>query len=103
MTLSPLLSAAVALALCTTAWADLVIEQHVAGAGRESDMTLRIKDGRMRGDLTKEISVIAGGPDGASYTLMHEQKRYLRMTKEQLAEMRKQVPDATVEAGAAKL
>ncbi len=66
-------------------------------------MTLKIKDGRMRGDLTKDISVLAGGPDGASYTLMHEQKRYLRMTKEQLQEMRKRVPDATVEAGAAKL
>ncbi|MGV3531078.1 MAG: DUF4412 domain-containing protein [Chthoniobacteraceae bacterium] len=103
MTISSLRAAALALALCTTARADLVIEQHVTGAGRESDMTLRIKDGQMRGDLTKEISVIAGGPDGASYTLMHEQKRYLRMTKEQLAEMRKQVPDATVGAETAKL
>lgn len=66
-------------------------------------MTLKLKDGRMRGDLTKDISVLAGGPDGASYTLMHDQKRFLRMTKEQLQEMRKRVPDATVEAGAAKL
>lgn len=103
MTSSPLLATALALVLCTAVRADLVIEQHVSGAGRESDMTLRIKDGQMRGDLTKEISVIAGKPDGASYTLMHEQKRYLRMSKEQLQEMRKQVPDATVEAGSAKL
>lgn len=80
--------------------ADLVLVQRVKGSGRNGDMTIRFKDGSLRADLAQEISVIAAKDSGEVVTLMHKQKRLLRVPQSQLKAMQEQMATAAATAAA---
>ncbi len=69
---------------CVAARADFTIEQKVDGLGQQSgNITVRIKDTKVRAELSPQISYIIDGASGDSFTLMHAQKGFMKVSAEQ--------------------
>lgn len=62
--------------------ADLIVKQKVEGSGQAGDVTIRIKDNKIRADLPRDVSSITDAATGEVITLMHPQKSYLRISPE---------------------
>lgn len=62
--------------------ADLIVKQKVEGSGQAGDVTIRIKDNKIRADLPRDVSSITDAATGEVITLMHPQKSYLRIAPE---------------------
>jgi hypothetical protein len=62
--------------------ADYVIVQKVDGALQSGNMTIKIKDAKVRTDVAAEISTITDGASGDTITLMHGQKSFMKIPAE---------------------
>ena len=73
--------------------ADFVIVQKVDGMLQSGNMTVKIKDAKVRADVSGQMSTIIDGATGDSLTLMHAQKAYMKIpaerTKALVAQMQK--------------
>jgi Domain of unknown function (DUF4412) len=76
--------------------ADYVIVQKLDGALQSGNMTIKIKDTKVRADVAAQISTIMDSATGDSITLMHGQKSFMKMpaerTKALIAQMQKLQP-----------
>ncbi len=72
------------LAAAAIARADLTIVQKVDMGGTPGDMTIRIKGDKVRIDPAPEISMITDNKTGDTVTLMHKEKKALRMSGEKM-------------------
>jgi Domain of unknown function (DUF4412) len=70
------------LATASHALADMVVVQQVEGAGQSARMTIRLKDDKVRTDVGDQISMINNGTSGDTITMMHAQKRYMKVPAE---------------------
>ena len=62
--------------------ADLVVVQKIDGIGHVGEMTMKIKEGKMRVDVTPEVSAITDLGTGTVTTLMHTQKAFMQIDGE---------------------
>jgi hypothetical protein len=79
--------------------ADLVLVQRVEGGGMEGEMTVRIKDKKVRADIAPGISTIVNGETGETIVLQHKTKIFNRITAEQTKALAEQL--LLAQAGAA--
>jgi Domain of unknown function (DUF4412) len=99
---------AVLAVLAVTASADLVIESKVESPQMNSNITTKLKDGKMRADLNGPIgamSSIIDGTTGDSINLIHGQKMAMKTSAAQMKEaieMSKRVAGATPDKSAAQ-
>jgi hypothetical protein len=63
--------------------ADLVVVQKVSGIGGLTQMTLKLKDGKIRTEVAPEMSTIMDMSTGDMLTIMHSQKMYMKVSGEQ--------------------
>ena len=63
-----------------TARADLTIVQDVEGAGEVNEMTIKIKGDKARIDASPQVSTIIDSKTGEMLNLMHDQKKFLRIS-----------------------
>jgi hypothetical protein len=80
--------------------ADFVIIQKVDSLGQSGQMTIMVNGDKIRADISPQISTITDARTGQVTTLMHEQKRYMVISKgmfEQMANVAMQgsTPPAT--------
>ena len=59
--------------------ADWVIVEKTNTGDKESNMTPKIKDGMIRNDIGKKMTVLVKGKDGASEMYMHDKKKVMRI------------------------
>ncbi|MEI6349993.1 MAG: DUF4412 domain-containing protein [Verrucomicrobiota bacterium] len=80
--------------------ADLVMVQKVEGigSGKSAEMTLKVKDGKMRADVSPEVSTITDMNSGATTTLMHSQKMYMEISAEATQQLMEQMQKMRGEA-----
>jgi hypothetical protein len=62
--------------------ADYVIVQKVDGTLQSGNMTIKIKDAKVRTDVGTEISTLTDGVTGDTITLMHGQKSFMKIPAE---------------------
>ena len=75
---------------CLKAQADFTIVQKVEAKGQASEMTLKVKDDRVRMEASPEMTMIVEGKTGDMVTLIHAQKKFMRISGEKskaIAEM----------------
>jgi Domain of unknown function (DUF4412) len=72
------------LALGLSARADLTIVQKVEMGSTPGEMTIRIKGDKVRVDPAPQISMITDNKTGDTVTLMHSEKKALRMSGEKM-------------------
>lgn len=72
------------LACSVAARADLTIIQHVDMAGTPGDMVVKIKGDKLRMDPAPQISMITDNKTGETVTLMHQEKKAMRMSGEKM-------------------
>src|SRR5436190_22642348 len=71
--------------LTAAARADLTIVQNVdTGGGKTTQMTMKIKGDQMRVDPAPEMSIISNGQTGETVTLIHNEKKAMRISGEKL-------------------
>src|SRR3982750_1427248 len=83
--------------------ADLVLVQRVEGGGMEGEMTVRIKDKKVRADIAPGISTIVDGEKGETLVLQHKTKIFNRITAEQTKALAEQLLQAQAGAAPPKL
>jgi hypothetical protein len=86
-----------------TALADLTIVQKVEVGSTPGEMTIRIKGDKVRVDPAPEVSMITDNKTGDTVTLMHGEKKAIRMSGEKMkaaAEMVSKFTGATPGASA---
>jgi hypothetical protein len=64
--------------------ADLTIVQKVEGSGSNSEMTMKMKDDKMRIDISPQVTTIIDARTGEMTTLMNDQKKVMRMSGEKM-------------------
>jgi hypothetical protein len=83
--MKPLLFLACAvLALAVGARADYIITQTVENTGQTQNITLKLNDGRCRVDATEQSSAIMDSNTGETVVLIHPQKAFIKISKEQM-------------------
>jgi hypothetical protein len=93
------------LAAGIAARADLTIVQKVEMGGAPSEMTIRIKGDKVRVDPAPQVSMITDNKTGDTVTLMHEEKKALRMSGDKMkaaAEMVSKFTGGASPAGSAR-
>jgi hypothetical protein len=71
--------------------------QKVEGLGRLSEMTIRIKDDKVKVDATPQVTSIIDGKTGEMLNLMNDQKKFMRISAEKakaVAEMAQKFGDS---------
>lgn len=68
---------------CAFARADLTIVQNIEGGGPVSSMTMKIKGDKARIEATPQMSTIVDSKTGDMITLMHDQKKFMRISADQ--------------------
>ncbi len=58
----------------------IVIIQKVESAGQAGEITLQLDNGKARADLSPTVSLIIDGETGEQISLMHQNRRFMRMT-----------------------
>ena len=89
-----------------TALADLTIVQKVEMGSTPGEMTIRIKGDKVRVDPAPQVSMITDNRTGDTVTLMHSEKKAIRMSGEKMkaaAEMVSKFTGATPGAAARPL
>ena len=76
-------SAIAAVALLSSARADLTITQKIEGAGALPEMTMKIKGDKIRIEATPEVTSIFDGKTGEMVNIMKSQKMVMRMSADQ--------------------
>jgi Domain of unknown function (DUF4412) len=80
----------------TAVRADYVIVEKIDGALQSGNMTIKIKDTKVRADVAAQMSTIMDGATGDTITLMHGQKSFMKMpadrAKALIAQMQKLQP-----------
>jgi Domain of unknown function (DUF4412) len=67
-----------------TAQADLTIVQKVEMGSTPGEMTIRIKGDKVRVDPAPQVSIITDNKTGDTVTLMHDEKKALRMSGDKM-------------------
>jgi hypothetical protein len=67
--------------------ADLIIVQKIEGAGPVAEMTMKIKGGKSRFDMTPQLAMIFDNKTGEMLQLMKDQKTVVRMSGEKMKAM----------------
>src|SRR5438045_4128692 len=78
--------------------ADLTLIQKVDMAGTPGEMTIKVKGDKMRVDATPQVSMITDAKTGDTVTLIHAEKKAMRISGEKMkaaAEMVKKFAGAT--------
>lgn len=86
--------------------ADLTLTQKVDMAGRTGEMTIRFKGDKLRVDPAPEVSMITDSKTGDTVTLMHREKKAMRISGDKMkaaAEMVKKFTAASPTEQRAKL
>jgi len=94
------------LAITTSLRADLTLIQKVDAAGTTGEMTIKFKGDKIRIDPAPELSMITDSKTGDTVTLMHGEKKAMRISGEKMkaaAEMVKKFTPATAAEQKAKL
>ena len=94
------------LAVTTSLRADLTLIQKVDAAGTTSEMTIKFKGDKVRIDPAPELSMITDSKTGDTVTLMHGEKKAMRISGDKMkaaAEMVKKFTAATPADRKAKL
>jgi len=82
-------------------WGDLVVVQKVEEGGprkQACEITIKIKDAKIRADISPEISVIMDTASGETTTLHHGQKTYLQVSADAVAQLLKGIERARDES-----
>jgi hypothetical protein len=74
------LSLALVASLCISARADFTIVQKVEGKSSANEITLKLKDDKIRMEATPQMTMIVDGKTGDTITLMNAQKKFLRIS-----------------------
>jgi Domain of unknown function (DUF4412) len=74
----------VTLGLLVSARADLTVVQRVEGAGQNGEVTVKIKGDKERIDSPSQPTQIITGKTGEMIDLMNENKRFIRISAEQM-------------------
>jgi hypothetical protein len=94
------------LAVTTSLRADLTLIQRVDAAGTTGEMTIKFKADKVRIDPAPDISIITDSKTGDTVTLMHGEKKAMRISGDKMkaaAEMVKKFTAATPGEQTAKL
>jgi Domain of unknown function (DUF4412) len=94
------------LAVTTSLRADLTLIQKVDAAGTSGEMTIKFKGDKLRIDPAPELSIITDSKTGDTVTLMHGEKKAMRISADKMkaaAEMVKKFTAATPAEQKAKL
>jgi hypothetical protein len=94
------------LAVTTSLRADLALIQKVEAPGTTGEMTIKFKGDRVRIDPAPELSIITDSKTGDTVTLMHGEKKAMRISGDKMkaaAEMVKKFTAATPAEQKAKL
>ena len=81
------------LALVFTARGDYLIKEELENSGQVQQITLKIKDAKVREDLGGQSSAIIDSNTGETSLLLHSQKAFLKINPEQLKEQAKALKD----------
>jgi len=81
------------LAVAAGANADYVITQTVENAGQTENITLKLKGGKCRVDATEQSSAIMDSNTGETVVLIHPQKAFIKISKEQMVAQAKAMKD----------
>ena len=90
------------LAASTSVRADLALVQKVDMAGATGEMTIKFKGNKVRVDPAPELSIITDSKTGDTVTLMHGEKKAMRISGDKMiaaAEMVKKFTAAATPAG----
>src|ERR1700750_1835068 len=85
------------LALTTSLRADLTLIQKVDAAGTTGEMTIKFKGDKVRIDPAPDLSIITDSKTGDTITLMHGEKKAMRISGDKMkaaAEMVKKLTPA---------
>src|SRR5450432_411476 len=75
----------VSLALLAAARADVTIAQKIEGATHDNhEMTISVKGGMARFDVSAQVSMIIDGKSGDLISLLNDQKKFVRISIEQM-------------------
>jgi hypothetical protein len=66
--------------LLVRAQADFTIVQKVEGKGSGSEITIKLKEDRVRMEATPQMTMIVDGKTGDTMTLMNAQKKFIRIS-----------------------
>lgn len=94
------------LAVTTSLRADLTLIQKVDAAGTTGEMTIKFKGDKIRIDPAPELSMITDSKTGDTVTLMHREKKAMRISGDKMkaaAEMVKKLTPANAVEQKAKL
>src|SRR5262249_52870680 len=94
------------LAVTTSLRADLTLIQRVDAGGTTGEITIKFKGDKLRIDPAPELSIITDSKTGDTITLMHGEKKVMRISADKMkaaAEMVKKFTAATPAAQKAKL
>jgi Domain of unknown function (DUF4412) len=81
------------LALAFTARGDYVIKEKIDNSGQVQQITLKIKETKVREDVGTENSAIIDSKTGETTLLLHSQKAFLKISPGQLKEQAKALKD----------
>lgn len=80
-------------ALMIGARADYVVKQTIDNGGQTQTVTLRLKGSKCRVDATEQTSAIMDSKTGETVLLIHPQKSFMTVSKEQLVAQAKAMKD----------
>ena len=81
------------LALVFTARGDYVIKEELENSGQVQQITLKIKDAKVREDIGGQNSAIIDSNTGETTLLLHSQKAFLKINPEQLKAQAEAIKD----------
>src|SRR5690242_374105 len=80
-------------ALMIGARADYIVKQTIDNGGQTQAVTLRLKGSKCRVDATEQTSAIMDSKTGETVLLIHPQKSFMTVSKEQLVAQAKAMKD----------
>ncbi len=81
------------LAMPLLARADYIVKQNVDNGGQSQSITLKIKDTKCRVDATEQTTALMDSKTGETTVLIHPQKSFMKISKEQLVAQAKAMKD----------
>lgn len=79
--------------LAVSARADYIVKQQVENAGQTQNITLKLKGDKCRVDATEQTSAIMDSKTGETTVLVHPQKSFMTISKDQLVAQAKAMKD----------
>ncbi|HEY0791928.1 MAG TPA: DUF4412 domain-containing protein [Chthoniobacterales bacterium] len=81
------------LLLAVSVQADYIVKQQVENGGQTQNITLKLKGAKCRVDATEQTSAIMDANTGETTVLVHPQKSYMTIGKDQLVAQAKAMKD----------